>query len=101
MISELNAKHIEYFALHPVCTGKDFGGSGGALAIFELCLDAQPFIARKAIEGVDDLKLLFFFGRVDGSHVDQVVKVQLEFEELQDFNHGAGCCHKKVLAEVR
>src|SRR5512140_3397973 len=53
---ELDAEHVEHFALQPVGRQVHVNGGGGLEAVGDSDLEADPLIVREAVQDVDEIE---------------------------------------------
>src|SRR5712692_8193560 len=100
MSVELDAKHVEDFALQPVRRGPQGYRAGNVFSISDLDLHSDAFVARKRIEHPDYVKLLLALGIVRRGDVHAVVKLFVVTQNLENFRNQRAVDHHVVLAEV-
>ena len=98
---ELDAEHIEHFALQPIGGQVHGHGGGWAVAVRDHGLHAHALVARKAVQDVNHIETLGAFGVIDRREIDQVVEIQFQLERVQDADDGVGFGDHEILAQIR
>src|SRR5580658_8991107 len=66
MAGELDAEHVENFALQPVGASVDGDGGFRFVALGDVRFHANALVAREAVEDVDHVEAVGAFGPIDG-----------------------------------
>src|SRR5580658_185274 len=100
MAVELDAEHVEDFALQPVGGRPDGDGTGDGFAVRDLRFHADAFVARERVQHPDHVELLVALGVMHGGDIDAVVETFFIAQYLQDFGNHRAIDHHIVLPEI-
>src|SRR5580698_5374983 len=77
MACELDAEHVEHFALQPIGGEVHVDRGLGLVLLGDESFDAHALIASEAIQNVDDVEAVGALGPIDRGDVDEVIEVGL------------------------
>src|SRR6266446_5256819 len=100
MSVELDAEHVEDFALQPVGRSPERNGTWQALVLGYERLHADALVARKRIEHPDHVELFLALGIMHGGDVDAVIELLPVAEDLENLGYQRAVDHHVILAEI-